>query len=74
MNASIKAIKDVEGLEVTPDYVLIDGNDNNIFDFPHRCIVKGDSVVFYSCSVIVAKVERDKLMMKYDKIYQDMVW
>ncbi|HHU69755.1 MAG TPA: ribonuclease HII [Thermoanaerobacterales bacterium] len=71
LNASIKAIKDaVEGLEVTPDYVLIDGNDNNIFDFPHRCIVKGDSRSFsIAAASIVAKVERDKLMMKYDKIY-----
>lgn len=71
LNASLKVIVDaVKGLEVTPDFVLIDGNDNNIYNFPHRCVVKGDSRSFsIAAASIVAKVERDKLMMKYDKIY-----
>ena len=56
----------VEGLNVTPDFVLTDGNMTLDIEVPQRSIVKGDALV---CSIgaasIVAKVHRDALMAKY---------
>lgn len=60
----------VEGLEVVPDYLLVDGKE--VVDLPieQEWIIKGD---YYSHSIsaaaIVAKVTRDKLMSKLDEEY-----
>lgn len=61
----------VDGLEIKPDYALIDGNRTpKGIKIPCQTIVKGDSK---SCSIsaasILAKVTRDRLMLEYDKKY-----
>lgn len=61
----------VDGLEIKPDYALIDGNRiPKGIKIPCQTIVKGDSK---SCSIsaasILAKVTRDRLMLEYDKKY-----
>ncbi|MGN1319678.1 MAG: ribonuclease HII [Acutalibacteraceae bacterium] len=61
----------IDGLEIKPDYALIDGNRTpKGIKIPCQTIVKGDSK---SCSIsaasILAKVTRDRLMLEYDKKY-----
>ncbi|HHY13728.1 MAG TPA: ribonuclease HII [Thermoanaerobacterales bacterium] len=72
-NANTKAIKKaVTGLGTSPEFVLIDGNDNISFDFPHKCIKKGDrKSLSIAAASIIAKVERDRLMVKYDEMYPE---
>ncbi|MBQ1988726.1 MAG: ribonuclease HII [Clostridia bacterium] len=63
----------IDGLEVTPDFALIDGNrvPKNI-KIPCETVVKGD---FKSASIaaasILAKVTRDRLMEEYDEKYPE---
>ena len=55
-----------EGLEITPDFVLTDGNMTLDIDIPQESIVKGDALSYTIGSAsIVAKVFRDKLMDEY---------
>ncbi|NLB81896.1 MAG: ribonuclease HII, partial [Clostridiaceae bacterium] len=68
LNATFKAMCEaVEGLSVTPDFVLIDGNCIKGLKIPHQCIVKGDSKsISVAAASILAKVTRDKLMTQLD--------
>lgn len=52
------------------DFVLIDGNIILKIKQKQKSIIKGDQKIL-SCSAasIIAKVERDKIMIKYDKKY-----
>ncbi len=54
------------------DFLLIDGNFSINSDIPQKSIIKADEKVF-SCLVagIIAKVERDKIMLRYDKRYPE---
>ena len=62
----------VNGLAIQPDKVLIDGNRLPSLLIPALAIVKGDSKVkVISAASIVAKVERDKIMVDYHKKYPD---
>ena len=62
----------VNGLAIQPDEVLIDGNRLPSLLIPAQAIVKGDSKVkAISAASIVAKVERDKIMVDYHKKYPD---
>lgn len=58
----------VEQLEVTPDFLLVDGRD---FPFSGRrgaALVRGDLLSFsIACASIVAKVTRDRLLRDYDQ-------
>jgi ribonuclease HII len=67
----IKAIKDLEkrnNLKV--DFLILDGKMKIDFDANQESIVRGDDKVFsISAASIIAKVTRDKLMIKYDKKY-----
>ena len=61
----------IEGLNVKPDFALIDGNRvPKGIAIPCETVVKGDAK---SCSIaaasILAKVTRDRLMLEYDKKY-----
>lgn len=57
-------------LEVTPDMVLIDGLDVPKFPLPQKGIVKGDSLsLSIAAASIIAKVERDRLMIKMAEKY-----
>ena len=62
----------VEGLAVQPDEVLVDGNRLPTLSVPAQAIVKGDSKVqAISAASILAKVERDKLMVDYYQRYPE---
>ncbi len=62
----------VHGLTIKPDEVLIDGNRLPDLSIPAQAIVKGDSKVkAISAASILAKVERDKMMIDYSKEYPD---
>jgi ribonuclease HII len=58
----------IKGLVIQPDEALIDGNCVPKLLMPAQAIVKGDSKVkVISAASIIAKVERDKIMVDYHK-------
>lgn len=58
----------VEGLKVTPDYVLIDGNRVPQLNMAGEAVVKGDlRVAEISAASIIAKVVRDQEMIELDE-------
>lgn len=60
----------VEGLSVAADYAMIDGNRLPALDIPCECIVKGDArSMTIACASILAKVTRDRLMLRYAAEY-----
>lgn len=62
----------IESLEITPDYVICDGNMPLDISIPQQSIIKGD-ILSYSIGAasIIAKVYRDKLMDEYALTYPD---
>ncbi|MDO9169194.1 MAG: ribonuclease HII [Methylobacter sp.] len=65
----------VNGLPIQPDEVLVDGNCLPKLSMPAQAIVKGDSKVqAISAASILAKVERDKLMVDYYQRYPDFAF
>jgi len=62
----------VQGLSVTPDHVLIDGNRCPELGIPSQAVVKGDArVAEISAASILAKVERDNDMIELDEQYPE---
>lgn len=60
----------VEGLSVRPDFVLTDGNMTLDIDIAQKSIVKGDAQCYcIGAASIIAKVERDALMVEYAGVY-----
>jgi len=67
--AMIEAIKN---MYLAPDYLLIDGNKPLKIDIAQESIVKGDSkVLSIAAASIIAKVTRDRLMIKYHEVYPE---
>ncbi len=61
----------VKKLSIKPDLILVDGPFKiPEIDIPQKSIISGDkksaSII---CASILAKVTRDRIMYKYDKIY-----
>ena len=53
-----------------PNFLILDGNFSIQSKTPQKSIIKADEKVFScSCASIIAKVTRDKMMLKYDKKY-----
>lgn len=60
----------VIGLEVQPDYVVVDGNRLPQWEYPAEAVVKGDGrVEVISAASILAKVVRDREMAALDIKY-----
>jgi len=60
----------VNSLEVTPDYVLTDGYPIEGLQVPSLAVWKGDQVaVSISAASILAKVYRDRELVKLDSLY-----
>ena len=68
--------KAVDGLNIRPDLLLVDGNDfkpyikvtsedDDFKSIPHECIIKGDNTFSsIAAASILAKVERDKYILE----------
>ena len=71
LHASMLAMKRaIEGLNIKPEYVLIDGNRCPDVSLPSEAVVKGDSrVECISAASIIAKVYRDRMMIQLDALY-----
>ncbi|WP_414931425.1 ribonuclease HII [Vibrio europaeus] len=62
----------VAGLEVQPDFVLIDGNRCPQLPMQSQAVVKGDlRVAEISAASIIAKVVRDQEMEELDKLHPE---
>ena len=62
----------INGLGVTADYALIDGNICRGFDIPAECIVHGDSISYsIAAASILAKVSRDRICDELDAMYPE---
>lgn len=76
LKASLLAMKtSVQKLKLKPDAVLVDGNKCFDYDAEVFPIVKGDSKSLSIASAsIIAKVIRDRIMIKYSKKYPNYGW
>lgn len=62
----------VDGLEIAPKLVLVDGNQNPHLKIHSRCVVKGDATsACIAAASILAKVERDRYMKQIAAQYPD---
>ena len=71
LHASLLAMKRaVEGLQVEPHHVLVDGNRLPQWRYSSEAVVQGDaSVAAISAASILAKVTRDREMCVLDDVY-----
>ncbi len=71
LNATFLAMnRAVQGLSVTPELVLVDGNRDPKLPLPAHCIVKGDATsASIAAASILAKVARDREMLSLAKQY-----
>jgi len=70
-NATKMAMKNaINKLPVKPEYVLVDALKIPEIDIPQESIIHGDSIcACIAAASIIAKVERDKIMQEYDRLY-----
>lgn len=63
----------IKELEVVPDIILVDAlRGINTCNIPYRSIIKGDASSYsIAAASIIAKVTRDRLMLKYDEMYPE---
>ena len=62
----------VEGLQIKPDYLLVDGNIFRDFDLPGEPVIKGDATSSsIAAASILAKVTRDLLCDELDALYPE---
>jgi len=73
LNATFAAMNlAAEGLELQPDYVLIDGNRINGMKFPCETVVKGDAKsINIAAASILAKVSRDRYITEIAEKYHE---
>ncbi len=74
LNASLQAMwKAVNKLKNPPEFILVDGNQKipNL-SLPQMPVIKGDSLsLSIAAASIVAKVTRDRIMLRYHKRYPE---
>lgn len=73
LNATLLAMeKAINGLNPKADFALIDGNQSKGITTPCRTVVKGDCLSHsIACASVLAKVSRDRLLLKYDEMYPE---
>jgi ribonuclease HII len=66
----------VDGLNVKPEYLIIDGNYFNKYkDIEHSTVVKGDDkFMSIAAASVLAKVTRDDIMIELSKEYPQYDW
>lgn len=71
LNATLYAMKKaVEKLSVKPDFILVDAVKIPGVVIPQQAVIHGDNLcACIAAASIIAKVERDRIMKNYDKIY-----
>lgn len=77
LNASFLAMnRAVSQLQVTPEFLLIDGNRfKSIASIPYACIIKGDGkFASIAAASILAKVYRDNLMTQLAQEFPGYDW
>jgi len=76
LQATLKAMAQaVKSLNVKPDLILIDGNKSFYSEIPTKTIVKGDQKSFsIAAASIIAKVTRDRIMIKHSQKYPYYNW
>jgi ribonuclease HII len=58
-----------------PDYLILDGNKLLDVDIPQQAIIKGDlKCMSIAAASIIAKVTRDRMMIKFAKTYPNYDW
>ena len=73
LQATFKAMREaVNGLNIRPDYVLVDGDKSPGLDIAHEPVIKGDSKsMSIAAASILAKVSRDRYMTGMAEIYPE---
>lgn len=68
--------RSLDGLKVTPEYVIVDGNKFKPYnDIPYETIVKGDAkFMSIAAASVLAKTYRDDFMEKIHKEYPQYNW
>lgn len=62
----------IEGLGLSPDHALIDGNGGPELSMPSHHIIKGDQKsLSIAAASIIAKTQRDRLMRAMDVLYPE---
>ena len=77
LHASIKAMhKAIESLELTPEFIAVDGNRFHAFkEIAHQCVIKGDAKYQnIAASSILAKTYRDDLMLALHEEFPHYAW
>ncbi|MBU5437725.1 ribonuclease HII [Tissierella sp. MSJ-40] len=70
MRMAVDNLKDKEGNQVIPDFILIDAEEIDT-QIPQEGIIKGDEKSHgIACASIIAKVYRDRLCLEWDKEYE----
>lgn len=71
LNATMKTMTlATKDLDITPDFVLIDGNRKPDLGIPSRAIIGGDGKSFsIAAASIIAKVTRDDIMIEFSSQY-----
>ena len=71
LNATYRAMSESAlSLEIEPSFAIIDGKPVKGFPYPYQSVIKGDEKsLSIAAASIIAKVERDRLMLKYTKQY-----
>lgn len=73
LNATLKAMDTaISNLKIKPQLALIDGNQNRGIVTPSRTVIKGDGLSYnIAAASIIAKVSRDRYIIKMDEIYPE---
>ncbi len=77
LNASLLAMKrSIKKLKLKPSIILIDGNKlPDMTDYNLKCVIKGDQKIpEISAASIIAKVARDRLIIRMSKKFAKYAW